>query len=78
MFQGSKKSKMTLFFSKNVSIATKNSVKDFLGVPEIKEHEKYLGLLVVVGKNKRASLNFVKKEFGVKFRVEGEIALTSR
>ena len=31
-----------------------------LGVPEIKEYEKYLGLPVVVGRNKKASLNYIK------------------
>lgn len=33
------KAKTTLFFSKNVSTATKNSIQEFLGVPEIKEYE---------------------------------------
>ena len=51
---------MTLLFSKFVSIATKNSIKHLLEVPEIKEYEKYLGLPAVVGKNKRASLNYIK------------------
>lgn len=51
---------MILFFSKFMSIATKNSIKHLLEVPEIKEYEKYLGLLAVVGKSKRASLNYIK------------------
>lgn len=41
--------------------ATKNSIKYFLGVLEIKKYEKYLGLPTVVGKNKRESLNFIKE-----------------
>ena len=53
--------KADLYFSKLVSRALKNSIKNFLGVPEIKEYERYLGLLVVVGKNKRASLNYIKE-----------------
>ena len=53
--------KADLYFSKSVSRALKNSIKNFLGVPEIKEYERYLGLLVVVGKNKRASLNYIKE-----------------
>ena len=32
-----------------------------MGVLEIKEYEKYLGLPTVVGKNKSASLNFIKE-----------------
>lgn len=51
---------MILFFSKFMSIATKNSIKHLLEVPEIEEYEKYLGLLAVVGKSKRASLNYIK------------------
>ena len=38
----------------------KKHVKNLLGVSEIKEYEKYLGLLAVVGRNKRASLNYIK------------------
>ena len=53
--------KTNLFFGKSVSEDTKNSIKDFLGVPEIKEYEKYLGLLAVVGRNKKESLIFIKE-----------------
>ena len=52
--------KTTLFFSKNVSDDTKESIKNQLGVAEIKEYEKYLGLPAVVGRNKKASLNYIK------------------
>ena len=52
--------KTTLFFSQNVLGATKETLKNLLGVLEIKEYEKYLGLPTVVGKNKRASLNYIK------------------
>ena len=31
-----------------------------LGVAKIKEYERYLGLLAVVGRNKKASLNYIK------------------
>ena len=48
--------KTTLFFSKNVLDATKESIKNLL----TKEYEKYLGLPVVVGRNKKASLNYIK------------------
>lgn len=53
--------KTTLFFSKNVSTIIKNSIQEFLGVPEIKEYEKYLGLPMVVGRNRKARLNFIKE-----------------
>ena len=38
---------------------TKNAIKD-LGVLEIKQYEKYLGLPAVAGKNRKASLNYIK------------------
>ena len=52
--------KTTLFFSKNVLNPTKETIKNLLGVAEIKEYEKYLGLPAVVGRNKKASLNYIK------------------
>ena len=52
--------KTTILFSKNVPMSAKEQVQNLLGVPEIREYEKYLGLLVVVGRNKRAILNYIK------------------
>ena len=52
--------KTTIFFSKDVPMPTKEQVQNLLRVPEIKEYEKYLGLPAVVGRNKRASLNYIK------------------
>ena len=52
--------KTTLFFGKFISEMVKNSIKGRLGVPKIKQYEKYLGLPTVVGKNRRASLNYIK------------------
>ena len=52
--------KTTLFFSKNVSDSSKELVKNLLVVPEIREYEKYLGFPTVVGRNKKASLNYIK------------------
>ena len=46
----------------------KAKILSFLGVPEIKEHEKYLGLPAVVGKNKRASLNYIKERMWAKLQ----------
>ena len=52
--------KTTLFFSNNTSNATKEEIKNLLGVAEIKEYERYFGLPTVVGRKKKASLNFIK------------------
>ena len=52
--------KTTLFFSNNTSNVTKDEIKNLLGVAEIKEYERYLGLPTVVGRKKKVSLNFIK------------------
>ena len=41
----------------------KLQVQNLLGVLEIKEYEKYLGLPAVVGRHKRASFNYIKDRF---------------
>ena len=58
--------KTTLFLSKAVSKEKKREILSFLGVPKIKEYEKYLGLPAVVGKNKIASLNYIKERVWTK------------
>ena len=60
--------KTTLFFSKAVTEDKKEEILNFLGVPKIKEHEKYLGLPVVVGKKKKESLNFIKERVWAKLQ----------
>ena len=52
--------KTSLFFSNNTSNVSKEEIKNLLGVAEIKEYERYLGLPTVVGRKKKASLNFIK------------------
>ncbi|KAK9986186.1 hypothetical protein SO802_031137 [Lithocarpus litseifolius] len=52
--------KTTLFFSKNMASEIQDSIKDLLGVHEIKQYEKYLGLPSFVGRHKRASLAYIK------------------
>ena len=47
--------------SKATSEEKKLEIIEALGVSEVKEYEKYLGLPVVVGRNKKASLNFIKE-----------------
>ena len=53
--------KTTVFFSKATSEEKKLEIIEALGVSEVKEYEKYLGLPAVVGRNKKASLNFIKE-----------------
>lgn len=53
--------KTTLFFSKFFSKWRRGEIINFLGVPEIREYEKYLVLLAVVGRNKKANHNYIKE-----------------
>ena len=53
--------KTNIFFSKAVKEKIKAKISNFLQVPEVREYEKYLGLLAVVGRNRKASLNFIKE-----------------
>lgn len=60
--------KTTLFFSKAVVEEKKGEILNFLGVLEIKEYEKYLGLRAVVGRNKKASLKYIKERVWIKLQ----------
>ena len=60
--------KTTLFFSKVAVEEKKGQILNFLGVLEIKEYEKYLGLLAVVGRNKKASLKYMKERVWTKLQ----------
>ena len=55
------RNKTSLFFSKSTPPNILDQIKDSLGVQEIKQYEKYLGLLSLVGKNKKASLLYIKE-----------------
>jgi len=56
------RNKTMVFFSKATNEGRKEEVKDFLGVSEVREYERYLDLPIVVGKkNKKASLNYIKE-----------------
>ena len=64
--------KTNLFFGKFVLESTKIDLKNFLGVPEIKEYEKYLGLPAMVGRKKKGKLYLYKREdLGETSRMEG-------
>ena len=54
-------SKTTIFFSRCTTEEIRNHIKIALGVPEIKQYEQYLGLSSLVGKNKKASFNYIKE-----------------
>lgn len=60
--------KTNLFFGKSIPNSTKVALKNFLGVPKIKEYEKYLGLPVVVGRNKKESLIYIKERIWSKLQ----------
>ena len=53
--------KTIVFFSKATLDERKIEIINELGVSEVREYEKYLGLPAVVGRNKKASLNFIKE-----------------
>ena len=70
------KENTTLFFGNSVPVEVKNSIKDLLSVLDIKEYEKYLKMPAVVGKNKTASLNFIKERVWEKLQGWKEKILT--
>jgi len=55
------RSKTTIFFSKSTSDDRRHTIKELLGVPEIREYERYLGLPSFVGKKKKASFEYIKE-----------------
>ena len=55
------KAKTTVFFSKSTKEDRRDSIKNTLGVTEIRHYEKYLGLPSLVGKNKKSSFNYIKE-----------------
>ena len=52
-------SKTTIFFSKSMKVESRDQIKLALGVPEIIQYEKYLGLPSLVGRNKKAIFNYI-------------------
>ena len=53
--------KTMVFFSKGTTEERRRELKEFLGVNEIREYEKYLALPDVVGRNKKESLNYIRE-----------------
>ena len=60
--------KTIVFFSKATPNVRKLEIIDALGVSEVREYEKYRGLPAVVGRNKKASLNFIKERIWNRFQ----------
>ena len=56
------KNKTVIFFSKSTLKITKQEIKDALGLQEIVQYEKYLGLPSLVGRRKKESFNFIKEK----------------
>ncbi|XP_075644363.1 uncharacterized protein LOC142615512 [Castanea sativa] len=60
------RAKMSLFFSSNTSNEAQEEIKQRFGAQDIKQHEKYLRLPSLVGRNKRSTFNAIKDKVGKK------------
>ena len=60
------KAKTSLFFSSNTPKEIQDEIKRRFGAQVIKQHEKYLGLPSLVGRNKRSTFNDIKEKLGRK------------
>ena len=56
------RNKTALFFSKSTLGDMQRQIMKILGVTELKQYAKYLGLLAMVGRNKRASFDHLKQK----------------
>ena len=53
--------KTQLFFSTNTQGNIKNRVKDLVGVEEVTQYEKYLGLPSFVGRAKKETFSYIRE-----------------
>ena len=60
------RAKTSIFFSKNTSREIQGEIQRRFGAQVIKQHEKYLGLPSLVGKNKQNTFNGIKEKLGKK------------
>ena len=60
------KTKTALFFSKNTPRALQEEIKTRFGAQVIRQHEKYLGLLSLMGRSKKNTFNDLKDKLGKK------------
>ena len=56
------RAKTSLFFSNNTPRLIQEEIKNSFGAHVIKQHEKYLGLPSLVGKNKKSTFNDIKEK----------------
>ena len=56
------KNKTAIFFSTSTPEDASQEMKSILGLQEISQYEKYLGLPSLVGKKKKESFNFIKEK----------------
>ena len=61
------KEKTNLFFGTNTSPKVQESIQQLLGVPSIRNFEKYLGLPALVGRGKKQSFAYIKERVWKKF-----------
>ena len=55
------KDKTNLFFSTNTPQDVQESIQQLLGVPSIRNFQKYLGLSALVGRGKKQSFSYIKE-----------------
>ena len=60
--------KTSIFFSSNTRHDTHAAIATFLGVPSVQQYEKYLGLLTLVGRNKKKSFSAIKERIWKKLK----------
>ena len=53
--------KTNIFFSSNTQVYIQTQIQALLGVPAIRQYEKYLGLLAFVGRAKKQSFIYLKE-----------------
>ena len=54
--------KTSFFFSKSTVVDVQNQIMATLGVSDLKQYEDYLGLLALVGRNKKASFEKIQQK----------------
>ena len=55
------KDKTAIFFSKSTTDEAKTSIKNLFQIQEMKSYKKYLGLPSFMGREKKASFNYIKE-----------------
>ena len=56
--------KTSLFFSSNTPSKVQSQIQTVLGAPDIKQAEKYLGLPLIIGRNKSKAFSAIKEHVG--------------